>query len=112
MIVGLKRRRNSHDYYELGTLMMSERRLIKKIRYADYEVINEPNNWHTSVTRVYEPSIITDKDNTTYLVKTFEGRFTWLNDYLCDKLCDYITPNECTRTDCPNKFRCYTMRVE
>jgi len=106
MIVGLKKRQASKEFYELGVL--------------DYigvksEIITYYNTRKPHVGRNFRRSWA--------VVRTFNpvrrGRiYQWESDYiytqprLIKKICDEVEPAACRSETCPYRFRCFTSKVK
>jgi hypothetical protein len=103
MIVGLKKRRASKEFYELGVLNKITNKTETITHYDGKKPITR--RWHTSCA----------------FVRTFNPiqrgrRYKWVSDHICTrpyliaKICDEMEPGKCKRDSCPYRFRCYTSK--
>lgn len=119
MIVGLKRRRRSKTYYDLGVVdyiyvWQSDH---YKPRKGDKDLLAVTETMgRIKVSR--PPTDIRGIMVTTFNSHKFGRRYTYFdnryytrNIYLLEKICEEDEPAACKREDCPHRFRCFTSSV-
>lgn len=106
MIVGLKKRRASKQFYELGVL---DHVGIKTevITYYDQKKPNVGHNFRRSwaVVRTFNPI-------TRGRSYQWESDYIYTQPHLIVKICDEVEPAACKKDDCPYRFRCFTSKVK
>ena len=106
MIVGLKRRKESKSFYDLG--------LVHSIRWEKHETKWErpPNPCHEYNWTRYEMVVRSFETHR----RGFRGRnltngITLYAEHLAEKICDEEQPHLCKNDECKFKFRCVTSNV-
>jgi hypothetical protein len=103
MIVGLKKRKRSKAFYELGLVIR---------KYERAEKSTYPSEAGNTVRK---------KNKSFYVIKTFQpiprsyGEFefdiVYKSTQLVEKICDKDNTSLCNDENCPHKFRCFSTRI-
>lgn len=106
MIVGLKRRRASKGFYELGVLENVTTKTEVIVTYDQKKPLKVRNYRKAmALVKAFNPC----KRGRSYI---WETDYVWTQPHLIVKICDNIKPASCRNEKCPYRFRCFTACKE
>jgi len=102
MIVGVKKRSNSKDIFDLGVLQEIRTRTYLVMDYTSKEVVKSKDFYGSDAL-----VILFDKLHR----KWSDSKYFWTKENRIIKICDNILPEECNNSDCKYRFKCMTSFV-
>jgi hypothetical protein len=107
MIAGLKHRRDSNTYYDIVIVVRQINNHMENFIGTRWDYENDRMTVHF----IKEPYVTRDTTRTCGWAIN-QQRMVWRKTYLFDKICDYVTPNDCKNSNCPHRFTCFTHRIK
>ena len=100
MIVGLKRRKTSKDFYDLGVTTPKRSYYKCRVHWVGGKRIVD----RFVLVRTFTPFIL----NRWF---RHERHYIWKRVDLIEKICDETKPANCKNDKCPHRFRCFTTKI-